>query len=228
MRLIAIAAAATMALSAATANADFDLQITEIWPGNSLGEDDLTSDWFEVTNLGDMAYDATIDGDLYFDDDSMGLKDGLLDNELTDLISGVTAIAPGESVIFIDDEDTSEFVAAWGNVAILPQLGTYSGSGLSGGGDGVTLFLSTGLPTGIGNIIDFELYPDASLSGGASFDVMLQAFSSIGNASGALETIAVNDASQTAIASVGPAVPEPAAAILAGLAACGLLAARRR
>ena len=216
----AIATLFCVALTATAANAAFDLQITEIWPGNEPGEN-LTSDWFEVTNVGDMAYVSATDGDLYFDDDSQ-------DFTTADLISGVSTIAPGESVVFIDDADTAEFVSVWGSAVILPQLGTYNGSGLSQGGDGVTLFLSMGAPTGLTDIIDFETYPAADLNGGQSYDVLLGEFSTVGNANGALATIVVNDVDQPAVGSIGPAVPEPTALAIAAIAACGFAASRRR
>ena len=197
-----------------SANAAFNLQITEIWPGNEPGEN-LTSDWFEVTNFGDMPWVEGTDGFLWFDDDSQ-------DAALADLMSGVPSIAPGESVVFIDDADTTEFAALWGPVITLPQLGIHAGSGLSQGGDGVTLFLTATntQPTGLLDIIDFELYPDAALNGGQSYDVVRGVF-------GGSHNTAPNNVGQVANASPGILVPEPAAAALALLAATGLLAGRR-
>lgn len=210
---------AALALAAATANAQFNLQITEIWPGNEPGSN-LHEDWFEVTNKGDVAW-TTADGELYFDDVSMDVVDAVP-------LTGVTSIAPGESVIFYNDPASSaEFESVWANV-ILPQIGLYDGSGLGQGGDGVTLFLSMGAPAGIGDIIDFEQYPDANATGGQSYNVDLAAFSTVGDAAGSLESALANDASQYAVASVGPAVPEPTAVLLSALAACGVLAPRRR
>ena len=110
----------------------FDLQVTEIWPGNDPGSN-LTADWFEVTNVGDAAW-TIADGALFYDDDS-------LDAGAADPLSGVVEIAPGESVVFVNDSTTDEFVAVWGGVIELGQVGTFDGSGLSQGGDGVTLFL---------------------------------------------------------------------------------------
>ncbi|PHI20300.1 hypothetical protein CEQ90_08935 [Lewinellaceae bacterium SD302] len=51
-----------------TLNAQFDLQVTEIFPGQT--GSDLTEDWFEVTNVGDQAWISGVDGDLYYDDES--------------------------------------------------------------------------------------------------------------------------------------------------------------
>lgn len=209
---------------AASASAAFDLQITEIWPGNEPGSN-LTEDWFEVTNLGSMPWVAATDGDLYYDDDSQ-------DFTTADLMSGVSSIAPGESVVFVDyDDDDSdaattlaEFASVWGPLPGV-QVGTYVGSGLSQGGDGVTLFVSVGAPTGLGDIVDFETYPDAESNGGQSYNVFLGEFSSLAN--GASSSLISNDVSQFAFASPGALVPEPTTALLA-IAAIGAFAARRR
>ncbi|CAN0367324.1 unnamed protein product, partial [Ectocarpus sp. 4 AP-2014] len=187
------------------ASAAFDLQVTEIWPGNEPGEN-LTSDWFEVTNLGDMAW-TDADGSLYFDDDSA-------DPEAADLISGVTSIAPGESVVFIDADDTVEFESVWGSTIDGVQLGVYAGSGMSQGGDGATLFVSNGQPLlDFSNVVSVDLqeYPDANATGGQSWDVQLGAFSVVGDAAGAFSSVLANDEGQYGIGSLGASVPEPTA-----------------
>lgn len=212
---------------AAPSMAAFDLQITEIWPGNEPGSN-LTNDWFEVTNLGDMPFVFGTDGALFFDDDSQ-------DATTADPITGISEIAPGESVVLLDvsvpeevgdpsiADQVNEFTDLWGAVVALPQVGTYSGSGLSQGGDAVTLFLTDGpAPTGLLDIIDFEVYPDAEFDGGQSYDVGFGVFG-LG-----VTTVGVNDANQPAIGSPGFVVPEPGAALLGALAALGLGASRRR
>ncbi len=210
-------AAGLAVLASTSALADFDLQITEMWPGNEPGSN-LTADWFEVTNFGDTAWTAATDGALFFDDDSQ-------DPTVADLMSGVATLAPGESAVFIDDADTSEFETVWGALPGV-QKGIYAGSGLGGGGDGVTLFLDAG-SDGVtaGDIIDFESYPDADANGGQSWDVGLGAFSTVGNASGAFQSLVANDAGQFGVASPG-AIPEPTS--LAILGAAGLLLGTRR
>ncbi|MEO0527751.1 MAG: choice-of-anchor I family protein, partial [Bacteroidota bacterium] len=141
-----------------------NLQITEIWPGNTNGSN-LTADWFEITNNGAGAWTPDI-GVLAFDDDSQ-------DVTTADVISGITSIQPGETVIAIDDSNITEFLEVWASVYDLTdvQIGTYDGSGLSGNGDGVTLFVN-------GEIVDFEAYPAST--NGASYDVGLSAFSEVG------------------------------------------------
>ena len=217
MRTFCLTIAAIMFI-AAPARAQFDLQITEIWMGNEPGSN-LTADWFEITNVGDATW-TPASGELWFDDDSM-------DPGNAGQMLGITSIAPGESVVFVDDGDLTEFMDVWSNI-VLPQVGMYAGSGLGQGGDGVTLFLAMGAPTA-GDIIDFEAFPDANANGGQSWDVELGAFSTVGNANGALASSVGNDIGQFAIASIGPAaIPEPSTFALIGLAGLGLALRRRK
>ncbi|MEO0531956.1 MAG: PEP-CTERM sorting domain-containing protein [Planctomycetota bacterium] len=226
MRITLLALVA--ALATLPAQAQFDLQVTEIWPGNEPGEN-LTRDWFEITNFGDTAWTAAVDGDLYYDDDSQGI-DGdtnLFDSSIPDILTGVASIAPGESAVFVDEgaDAIADFLAVWGSVVDGVQIGLYDGSGLSQGGDGVTLFLSMGAPTSLLDIIDFELYPSADLNGGQSFDVTTGEFSTV--AGFAAETAIVNDVMQSAIGSPGFLVPEPSTVAMIAMLAAGLGFARR-
>ncbi|MFT7028318.1 MAG: 2',3'-cyclic-nucleotide 2'-phosphodiesterase (5'-nucleotidase family), partial [Paracoccaceae bacterium] len=187
----------------------FNLQITEIWSGNNPGGN-LTADWFELTNTGGTAWTAATDSDIFFDDDSFSAI-------VADRLNGIDSIAPGETVIYVGDVDTAQFIAVWGEVIDLGgvQIGTHDGSGLGGGGDAVTLFREAGtqgdatLDAPV--LLDFERYPDASAFGGRSWDVNASAFSSV--ATGAFAT-APNDEGQAAIGTPGnggaPAVPEAA------------------
>lgn len=211
----------TLAFAAGSASAAFDLQITEMWMGNEPGSN-LTEDWFEITNYGDTDFTFGVDGDLYFDDDSF-------DWTVADLMEGVTTIAAGESVVFVDGGAiaTGEFALVWGALPGV-QVGYYDGSGLSQGGDGVGIFLDAGLDgiDAVDALIDSEIYPDAELNGGQSWDVDLAAFSTLGNASGAFQSLLSNDVDQFAIASPGSVVPAPGAMLALGLGGLGL--ARRR
>ena len=105
------------------------LRITEVM---SSGD---TADWFEVTNYGDAAADIT---NHRMDDSSF-----LVGNSLA--LSGVTSIAPGESVVFIEGDATTAttFKTNWSLTTT--QVGFYSGSGagLGSGGDGVTVFTNS-------------------------------------------------------------------------------------
>jgi hypothetical protein len=208
---------------ATPAYAVFDLQITEIWPGNDPG-DNLSEDWIEVTNLGDMPWTAATDGDLYFDDESAEPGDAAL-------MSGVLSIAPGESVVFVDDASPADWIFLWStafDINDLPQVGTYAGAGLGQGGDGVAIWVSIDPPDGATPLADFEMYPDASPTGGQSWDVPLGAFSVVGNTAGAMATMTVNDMNQPAIGSPGSAIPEPGAMALLILGATTLSICGRR
>ncbi len=125
------------------------LIISEVAPwssGNSAAS--LRVDWFEVTNIGTAT--ANISG-WKMDDDSRAF------NTAVDL-TGITTIAPGESVIFLETTDlagkSAAFKALWfgANPPTNLKIGAYSGSGvgLSTGGDQVNLFDSAGtLQTGV-------------------------------------------------------------------------------
>jgi hypothetical protein len=199
--------------------ADFDLQVTEMWPGNDPGSN-LSEDWFEITNFGDMPWTAAVDGDLWFDDDSF-------DPTTADLMSGIAAIFPGESVVFVDGGSigATDWSTLWSPVVTLPQVGSYEGAGLSQGGDAVGIWISFGAPVGPPDFT--ATYPDATLHGGQSYDTVLGEFSTVGNSSGAVATLMVNDAGQPAIGSPGSVVPEPGSLALI-LIGWGALVLRQR
>ncbi|MEQ9057777.1 MAG: hypothetical protein RLW61_00005, partial [Gammaproteobacteria bacterium] len=199
MKLRLIAAALATACCATTAHAAFDLRVTEIWPGNEPGSN-LTEDWFELTNYGASAWTAAVDGNLYYDDESA-------DSTTADLMSGVASIAAGESVVFVNGNEAgrNEWLALWaGDLASVPQVGYFNGAGLSQGGDAVAVFLDTGFdgPT-TSDLLGVATYPDAESTGGQSYDLVLAAFSTVGNAAGAIATTGVNNASQPSVGSPG-------------------------
>jgi len=176
--------------------AQASLQVTEIFPGNEPGTN-LTADWFEITNTGTQAWVFGTDGDLFYDDDSQ-------DPMAADIITGITNIQPNESAIVIlgDTNDLAQFLMVWETAYDLSgiQIGLTDGSGLGQGGDGVTLFV--GGPT-TGDIVDFQTYPDANATGGQTYDILLAAFSTVGNANNAGATFIVNNEEQPAIGSPG-------------------------
>ncbi len=221
-----VVATIVLAIGPATAQAAYDLQITEIWCGNDPGSN-LSEDWFEVTNVGDTAWSAAADGDLYMLDDRTYDP---LDSDAA-IMSGIASIAAGESVVYAGGEaaGATEWSDLWDDVIVLPQVGYHDGKGLGQGGDGVQLYLDD-LAAGENlTLLDFESYPDASANGGQSWDVVLGEFSTVGNASGAVATIVLNDENQPCIGSPGPAiVPEPASILLVVLGMAGVLACRRR
>lgn len=115
------------------------LLITEVSPWSS-GNSPVAGDWFEVTNVTDNPVTIT---DWKVDDSSAAFATALA-------LNGITTIAPGESVIFVEGTlaTTDAFKSNWFGASPPSglQVGYYSGSGigLSTGGDGVNLFNAGG------------------------------------------------------------------------------------
>jgi uncharacterized protein YjiK len=117
------------------------LFISEVAPWSS-GNSPVAADWFEVTNSGSTAIDIT---GWKMDDNSDSFASAVA-------LSGITSIAAGESVIFIETADLAAaraaFLSNWfgGSAPAGLQIGSYNGSGvgLSTGGDHVNLFDSSG------------------------------------------------------------------------------------
>jgi len=151
-----------------------DLQISEIWPGQE-GED-LTEDWFEITNQGDAAWTPDL-GALFYDDESA-------DPEAADPIEGISEIGVGESVVVVigTADDDAAFETVWGDVIDLTgvQVGYTDGAGLGGGGDAVNLFVDADGTLSSDDIVDTESYPDTTGFSGQSWDVNAAAFSVAG------------------------------------------------
>ncbi|MES2440877.1 MAG: SdiA-regulated domain-containing protein [Verrucomicrobiota bacterium] len=127
----------TLAITAApTGTANLIISEVASW---SSGNSSIASDWFEVTNIGTAAADIT---GWRMDDSGPTLGTSVA-------LNGITSIAPGESVIFLEVAGKSEqFKNVWfgGNAPAGLQFGTYAGSGvgLSTGGDAISLFDSEG------------------------------------------------------------------------------------
>jgi uncharacterized protein YjiK len=120
--------------------------VSEVSPWSS-GNSPYAADWFEVTNTGFLPVDLT---GWKMDDNSNSFGSAVT-------LRGVSGIAPGQSVIFIEglaDSSTdaaiiAAFSTAWFGQAKPPAgivIGTYGGAGvgLSTGGDAVNLFDSVG------------------------------------------------------------------------------------
>lgn len=172
-------------LFSAIAFSQANLQISEIFSGQS--GTDLTEDWFEIHNSGDMAWTSSVDADLYYDDDSA-------DGTTADLIQGITNIQPGERVIVLVTDNTggevANFITVWAEVVDLTgiEIGFTDGSGLGGGGDAVTLWMGDPLSTAP---IASGSYPDTASNDGQSYDLELSEFSTVGNPNFAVETVAL-------------------------------------
>ena len=123
------------------------LIISEASPWSS-GNSPYAADWFEVTNTGTSAVNLT---GWKIDDNSNSFGSAVA-------LNGVTSIAAGQSVVFIEsstpDVTIAQFKSTWfgSNVPSGLTIGTYTGAGvgLSTGGDAVNLFDASGnLVTGI-------------------------------------------------------------------------------
>lgn len=247
MKMLSLAATAAL-LMVTPAMADFDLTITEIYFGQN--DPNVTEDWFEITNFGDMAWDGSSDAGLYTDDfEPDPVKAGLIPN--------LDPIGPGDSaiVVIFDIADyqnpegepqltveevaqtvIDDYTTAWSNLPGL-NVAAVDGSGYSSSNvDGPTIWL--GDPNVDGILLDTATYPDPeSINGlpdGASYDVALRSFSSVGNRSGAVLSVGLGGgdgvipAFQPAIGSPGSsAVPEPATIVIAIIAAIGVIGRRR-
>lgn len=208
---------AAIACSLALAGlAHADIIISEVNPtGSSSG---YGADWFELTNTG--ASDVSISG-WKFDDSSNAFGSARA-------LRGVTTLAAGQSVIFIEgvaDGSTdaaliAAFQSAWFGAAVPSgfTIGTYGGAGvgLSSGGDAVNIF------DGAGAVITRVEFGAAAL--GVSFDNAAGLAGPISQ----LSTAGVNGAFTSftggEVGSPG-LVPAPASLALLTL---GALAARRR
>ncbi|MCX6857056.1 MAG: choice-of-anchor I family protein [Verrucomicrobia bacterium] len=121
------------------------LIVTEVAPWSSSNSPGILADWFEVTNVSAAAVDIT---DWRVDDANPTFATAIA-------LSGITSIAPGESVIFLESSGTNpaatvvaNFRSVWFGASppVGLQVGTYQGSGigLSTSGDAVNLFTAAG------------------------------------------------------------------------------------
>jgi len=162
----------------------FELEITELYWGQS--GSDLTSDWIEIRNSGNVAWVRGEDPDLYYDDESTDPFDAVL-------IEGIDRLEPGAYAIALissNSDDIQEFFDIWSPVVDLSEVtvGITDGSGLSSNGDGAALWVGNPMET---DPVDYQEYPSPDGFDGQSWDVKLAAFSEEGNASGAVVTIAL-------------------------------------
>lgn len=104
------------------------------------GSSPAAADWFELTNPGARAIDLT---GWRMDDNSASPLGGAV------ALNGITSIAPGESVIFLESATPATtiptFLSTWfgANPPLNLQVGSYVGNGLSTGGDAVHVYDGT-------------------------------------------------------------------------------------
>jgi len=219
---------AALLASVAPTQAQGLLRITEAMSNGDI------MDWFEITNLGNSAYDLA---NHRMDDNSF-----LIANSIP--LVGISSIGAGESVIFIESAagaSVAAFKTNWGLGASV-QVGYYSGSGvsLSSSGDGVTLFSNTAansgteLPGPFGTSSNLIRVSFGAATPGSSF---YWSYDSAG-ASTSSATGVITDANApgnlitwnnvaTAMNATPGTIPEPSSASLLMLGGLGLIALRR-
>jgi hypothetical protein len=205
-------------VAASLTSASAQLIISEVHPTGSSASTTYAADWFEVSNLGAAAVDIT---GWKVDDSSPSFAAAVA-------LRGVTSIAPGQSVIFLEgkaDGSTdatigAAFQSAWfgSSVPAGLTLGFYGGSGigLSSGGDAVNLFNSSGtIVVGVtfGGATTGVTFDNTAGSSGA-----ISQLSAVG-INGAFNSVAGGEIGSPGIV----VVPEPTALSLAGLGLAALI-----
>ncbi len=213
--------AALVAASAMPAHAA--IQITEVAPWSS-GNSPVGKDWFELTNTGAAA--VTLTG-WKIDDDSASFATGAT-------LNGVTSIAAGESVIFIEGGNSTinaSFLSTWFGVNAPAglQIGSYSGSGvgLSTGSDGVNIFNASGvLQASVSFGASDSVSPYQTFDNAAGLNGTIAQLSAVG-VNGAF--VAANDVNEIGSPGTIAAVPEADtyAMMLAGLGLIGAALRKR-
>ena len=205
--------------AALASSASANIRITEAMSSsNGLGLP--TPDWIEVTNYGSTSIDLT---GWRMDDNSFNFAASVA-------LNGITTIAAGESVIFIESAagaGIAGFRTSWGGLSGV-QVGYYSGSGvgLSSGGDGACLFDSLGA---ILSQVSFGAATSGSsfFYGWDSFGALNPAYNAIVSTVGTIgNQVTYTSTGDTASIGTAIGVPAPGAIALVGLA--GFVARRRR
>jgi hypothetical protein len=211
-------------LTTLAAQANAAILITEVAPWSS-GNSPIAADWFELTNTSSSA--LNISG-WKVDDSSNSFASAAA-------LNGVTSIAAGQSVIFIESAGgtaISSFISTWFGSNPAPLIGYYSGTGLglSTGGDAVNIYNAAGVlqanvTFGASDALaPYQTFDNASGLNNAAISTL----SAVG-INGAF--VALNDANEIGSpGKIAAAVPEPDtyAMLLAGLGFIGFISRRRQ
>ncbi len=197
--------------------------VSEVHPNGSGGTNGYSADFFELTNTGNAAVDIT---GWKVDDNSNAFGSSVA-------LRGLTSIAPGKSVVFVEGNTAGSndasvqaaFIASWfgASTPVGFTIAGYGGSGigLSTGGDAVNLFDSAGnRVTGVafGAFIPATTFDNAVGIGGTSLPLPVISTGSVAG---------VNNAFLSGFGEIGSPglTPEPTSLTLVA-GACAL--ARRR
>lgn len=218
-------AAAVAAAAVAASNASAAILITEVDASGS-GNAAYAADWFELTNTGSAAVNIT---GWKMDDNSNAFANAVA-------LRGVTSIAAGQSVVFLEGNSTgttdatidANFKSAWfgSNVPSGLIIGNYGGSGvgLSTSGDAVNIF------DGSGNLItrvDFGAAAAGTFDNKAGLNNVALTQKSVVGVNGAFASVTGGEIGSPGVIA---AVPEADsyAMLLAGLAFVGFVAGRKK
>jgi hypothetical protein len=196
------------------------LIISEVDPNGSGAS--YAADWFELKNIGTSSVDIT---GWKMDDSSDAFATAVG-------LRGITSIAAGQSVVFLEDGASSTgdaaldatFAGTWfgGNVPTGLTLANYGGTGvgLSSGGDAVNIFNSTG--TGITGVSFGATTLGATLDNTAGLNGIISQSSVVG-VNGAF-----SDGSEIGSPGNVTPTPEPSTLALAGFGGFATLIGLRR
>lgn len=218
-KIISMAALLIVSMGAAKAQ----IIISEVDAAGS-GNANYAADWFELKNIGTSAVDIT----------GWKMDDSHNSFAVADALTGVTSIAPGLSVVFIEDTGTTDsslngkFTSTWfsGGTPAGLTIGNYGGGnvGLSQSGDAVNIYNAAGVVqanvTFGSSTTGFTFDNEAGLTGA------ITQLSAVG-VNGAFSDGAATGAEVGSPGDVSP-VPEPSTIALTGGGLAALLAMQRR
>ena len=221
---LVLAAVVTAAVSATALPAFAQtVRITEVAPWGS-GSSPYAADWFELTNTGSAA--VSISG-WKFDDNTNAFGSSVA-------LNGITSIAAGESVIFLETASPTtvgaSFLSTWFGTSGGPRIGSYTGTGVGLGtsGDAVNIFDGSGtLQARVAFGASDAISPFQSFNNAAGLNnATISLLSEVGT-NGAF--VALNDIAEIGSPGLIAAVPGPEsyAFMLAGLALAGAIARKR-
>ena len=178
---------ATLTNLAGSASASFTLNVTpkphlvvtEVMSSEAKKEtgSPATSDWWELSNLGNFTVN------LYgfrFDDDHDSFLDAFT-------VTNAVSIAPGESVVFVEDMQPSDFWIWWGEEQLSPslQIISYPRIGFSAAGDAIHLWNAAA--NSVTDSVADVTFPAAAKGVSFGYDAASRTF-------GGLSTVGVNGA----------------------------------